>query len=319
MGKQARLRAARATAAAGAAGEIPAVGARQPCPCGSGLRYKECHGRAATRSRAVGRPFEGLASEGDWIALREFVPAGTAPLSLTGEYASEQATVCTVLPGAYPALRREDGSVLVAMQTQLVGVDPSRDVARALVAALAVEPGTSLAAVPDDTREVRLQDIVDPAAPLEVTVHDGFDFWVDEDTGGRDEIADALERANAAVAPTRRLASVDAAYWSAVRDRNNLRWVLPYPERETIEALARLHAAGESSLGTGTRFIGSFRAHGVLVPVWDLAQDRDADSVEEPAAAFAKRLADALAVSAPLTADERRARDGLLNRQLTLR
>jgi hypothetical protein len=53
--------------------------------------------------------------------------------------------------------------------------------------------------------------------------------------------------------------------------------------------------------------------------VWDLAQDVTADAVEEPAAAFAKRMEDALAVSTPLTAAERRARDGLLNRQLTIR
>jgi Family of unknown function (DUF5926)/SEC-C motif len=319
MGKQARLRAARASALARTSGEIPAVASRQPCPCGSGLKYKDCHGRTASRARPVGRPFEGLASEGDWIALREFVPAATAPLTLTGEYADERATVCTVLPGAYPALRRDDGSVLVAMQTQSAGDDPSKEVARALVAAISADPGTPVDAAPGDVPDVRLQEVLDPGVPLDVTVHEGFDFWVDSDTAGSGDIADALERANAAVVPTRRLSSVDAAYWCAVRDRNHLRWVMPYPERETIDALARLHAAGESSLGVGTRFVGSFRAYGLLVPVWDLPQDRAADGVEEPAAAFAKRLGDALAVIDPLTAPERRARDGLLNRQLTIR
>ena len=26
---------------------VPRVGANQPCPCGSGLKYKRCHGKAA--------------------------------------------------------------------------------------------------------------------------------------------------------------------------------------------------------------------------------------------------------------------------------
>jgi preprotein translocase subunit SecA len=39
---------AAAAAAAGAAGsQVPRVGRNDPCPCGSGLRYKECHGKLA--------------------------------------------------------------------------------------------------------------------------------------------------------------------------------------------------------------------------------------------------------------------------------
>lgn len=316
MGKQARLRAARASAAR-VTGDIPAVSSQEACPCGSGLKYKDCHGRSAQRDRFVSRPFEGLPSEGDWIALREFVPAATAPISLVGSYSATAATVCTVLPGAYPAIHRADGSVLVAMQTQVPSADPSRDVARAMIAAIEAEDGTAVADLPDAADTVRLQDLVDPSAPLSVTVHDGFEFWLDGDAS--DEVADSLDRANAAAVPTRRLASVEAAYWCAVRDRNHVRWVWPYPEGATIDALARLHAGGESALGEDSRFVGSFRAYGVLVPVWDLAQDVTADAVEEPAAAFAKRMEEALSVSTPLTAAERRARDGLLNRQLTLR
>ena len=316
MGKQARLRAARASAAR-VPGEIPVVSSGEPCPCGSRLPYKDCHGRAAPRDRFVSRPFEGLPSEGDWIALREFVPAATAPISLVGGYSGTAATVCTVLPGAYPAIHRADGSVFVAMQTQLPSSDPSRDVARALIAAIDAEDGTAVADLPDATDTVRLQDLVDASAPLSVTVHESFEFWLDGDAS--DEVADSLDRANAAAVPTKRLSSVQAAYWCAVRDRNHVRWVWPYPESATIDALARLHASGDSALGEASRFVGSFRAHGVLVPVWDLAQDVTADAVEEPAAAFAKRMEDALAVSTPLTAVERRARDGLLNRQLTIR
>jgi preprotein translocase subunit SecA len=36
-----------AVAGAAAAGNVPRVGRNDPCPCGSGLRYKECHGKLA--------------------------------------------------------------------------------------------------------------------------------------------------------------------------------------------------------------------------------------------------------------------------------
>src|SRR5918992_4360817 len=70
----------------GAEGDVPVVGAREPCPCGSGRRYKACHGRAAAHAvtELVHRPFEGLAGECDWVALRELVPAATVELTLKG-------------------------------------------------------------------------------------------------------------------------------------------------------------------------------------------------------------------------------------------
>ena len=46
---------------------------------------------------AVTRPFAGLAAECDLVALREFVPAATAPLSVTGE--GNAVVLATVLPG----------------------------------------------------------------------------------------------------------------------------------------------------------------------------------------------------------------------------
>ncbi len=57
-GKRPQSDGARAT---GADGNVPVVGAREPCPCGSGRRYKACHGRAAAQAvtELVQRPFEG--------------------------------------------------------------------------------------------------------------------------------------------------------------------------------------------------------------------------------------------------------------------
>ncbi|WP_242606257.1 SEC-C metal-binding domain-containing protein, partial [Protofrankia symbiont of Coriaria ruscifolia] len=40
------------------AGEPPAVGLRSPCPCGSGRRYKACHG-VRRRPAPILRPFAG--------------------------------------------------------------------------------------------------------------------------------------------------------------------------------------------------------------------------------------------------------------------
>src|SRR5215470_2707226 len=77
---------------------------RQPCPCGSGKRYKACHGAAGgAPDSVVTRPFEGLASECELIALREFVPSATAPLPLAGE-PGRQVTLATVLPMAAAAM-----------------------------------------------------------------------------------------------------------------------------------------------------------------------------------------------------------------------
>jgi hypothetical protein len=53
--------------------------------------------------------------------------------------------------------------------------------------------------------------------------------------------------------------------------------------------------------------------------VWDLDPQLGAADYEEPLTAFMQRYATALTSSGPLTAEERRARSGLLSRQVTLR
>ncbi|GGQ74969.1 DUF5926 family protein [Streptomyces asoensis] len=302
--------------------EIPVVGAREPCPCGSGRRYKACHGRAAAHAvtELVQRPFEGLAGEGDWVALRELVPAATVELALAGGLPEgvPSVTLATVLPMAWPALRRDDGSVLLGLQNDTPSGDISRDLADTLKRALEADPGTPVQARRAPADGPRMQDLLDAEGAFEPVVHSGFEFWVPDPENAAPEVAASLERANAAAIPTVKLTGVDAAYWCETPDKNHLRWVMPHPEEELLDALARLHAAGRSSLGEGTRLVGSFRAHGLTVPVWDLPSAVTADDVEKPAAEFAERLAAALASDAPLTPDERRARGGLTNRQVTL-
>lgn len=305
--------------------EVPVVGAREPCPCGSGKRYKVCHGKAR-RDAAMSysaRPFQGLPGECDWVALREIVPAATAVARLRaphvdGEQIITEVTVASVLPMAWPALRRADGSVVVGLQTHLGSGDASRDVAQALLAALASEPGSAVGGG-DLVPGPRLQDLLDLGARFEVTVHDGFDYWLQEGQERGADVVESLERANESVVPTVRLTSVESAYWCQIGERRHLRWVLPQDEDALLDALARLYSAGETAIVEGARYVGAFRADGLLVPVWDLPEDCTAADLEAPAEAFLRRLAETLRLSAPLTAQERRARAGVVSRQVTIR
>ena len=77
--------------------------------------------RQKVRDIFVARPFEGLADEPEWIALRELVPAASAPLKLKPEiieeYGDRPVTLSTVLPMDWPAMTRQDGRVLRAVQS----------------------------------------------------------------------------------------------------------------------------------------------------------------------------------------------------------
>lgn len=322
MSKRGRARAAASPSVGPPVGDVDlsGVGAREPCPCGSGRRVKACHGRSARGGPARDpRPYAGLPGESDWVAMREIVPAATAGVRTVAEHQHRDVLVATVLPMAVAALVRSDGQVMVALQTMGASGDPSRDAGHALAQALLAEPGTMVSGGPTPGDAPRLQQLLDAEAPFEVHVHEGFDFWLDgtEDVDGN--VTASLERANTSVVPTVRLTGVEAAYWCEVGTRVHLRWVQPHEEEALLDALARLHERGADGLGEGSRLLGTFRAHGLLVPVWDLAPGTRAAEVEEPAARFATRLAEALDEATPLSASERGARAGLANRQLTLR
>jgi hypothetical protein len=279
---------------------------------------------AAQPAPFVARPFAGLPGETDWVALREVVPAATATVRFAPgaapDDAPQTATVATVLPLAWSGLRRVDGEVLVGLQSGTTTGDASRDLAQVLLLTAAAEPGTPVPSTPLATAGTpRLQDVLDPAAPFEVTVHEGFDFWVTDAEELDAEGRDSLERANASAIPTTRLDAADSAYWCRIGERTHLRWVLPQDEDAATDALARLHARGASAIGAGTRLLGAFRACGLLVPVWELDPSLEAKAYEDAVAELAARFADALAVEGPLTPEERRARAGLLSRQITLR
>jgi hypothetical protein len=292
------------------------VGPRQPCPCGSGKRYKACHGAEGRAGGVyVGRPFEGLPSECDIVAMRELVPSATAPLSVKGT--QKPVTLCSLLPMAAPAMVRDSGQLWLGLQVQHNFGDPSRDLGAVLQLAIdADEPGVVGLTDPPGAGP-RLQDLVTDEQ-LKVSVHDGFDFWV-SDVDEKDDLAAALEQANAAANPTARLTQVEAAYWTDVGTKEHLRWVMPEPEDQLLDALARLHVAGKDVIVDGARLVGMFRAHGLLAPVWDLPLGTGPEALEDPATTFAEDLAAALADDSDLDADQRAARSGLANRQVTIR
>lgn len=321
---------AKRTAVKGATKPREGLNPRQPCPCGSGRRYKSCHGAAGGPVEVlVSRPFEGLAAECELIALREFVPSATVVLPLLVA-AEREITLATVLPMAAAGLVRSDGVAFVGMQVQTHSSDVGRDMVRSIRWAMTAEPGEVLPVVGPEDKDLdpssveRIADLVDPKADLEPELHADFAWWMPgdaEEPSG--EVALSLDRANAAILPTDRLTAdgVRAAYWVDAGERAHLRWVRPEPEEELLAAMARLSVRGELDLGEGSRFAGSFRAHGLLVPVWDLDREMHAREWDEPARALHERLTAAVASLAdePTTEAERRARDGLRGRQVTLR
>ncbi|MEV4311379.1 DUF5926 family protein [Actinocrispum sp. NPDC049592] len=318
MGKGAGAKQARRARRASAGDE--GINPRQACPCGSGKRYKACHGAPGGAADLSGaRPFEGLAGECELVALREFVPSATVTLPLKTE-AKRTITLGTVLPLASAALVRagEDEAAFIGLQVQTRSENISRDVAEAIEWALTAEAGEVLSIVPQ-TGTTRLQDLIDADAVVEPEVHEDFGWWLAPGTDATGEVALSLERANAAIMPTHRIGP--AAYWTLAGDKAYLRWVRPEPEEQLMAAMARLAAAGTLTVGEGSKYAGSFRAHGLLVPVFDLDPEPHAREWEKPAAELGERLAEALASleGTPLTGEERRSRDGLIGRQVTIR
>ncbi|MFE5288015.1 DUF5926 family protein [Nocardia sp. NPDC056611] len=273
---------------------------------------------------AVTRPFAGLAAECDLVALREFVPSATATLKLAPSVGAErEVTLATVLPGAVAALVRagDEPVGFVGTQVQFQSADPAADLAAAILWTQSATPGDSLAAA--SVGGAPLTEVLDSGAALDLTVHQDFNWWVPAGVTPDPQVAATIEQANRAIMPSARLElgadATGAAWWVDAGEKAHIRWVRPEDEDQLMLALARLHAAGDLHLGEGSRFAGSFRTHGLLVPVFDLDRERHASEWEAPAREFGAKLAAALKSDAPLTSDERRSRDGLRSRQVTLR
>ena len=162
---------------------------------------KRTEKRQKVRDVFVPRPFAGLADEAEWVALRELVPAASAPLTLAPDVVAEAGertvVLATVLPMAWPAMHRADGTIFIGLQRQVNSGDVSRDLAAALISALQTPAGQTVAVPALAGPGPRLQDVLVADAPLDVTLHEGFEFWLTPDAADdsqRQGVAGAGER-----------------------------------------------------------------------------------------------------------------------------
>lgn len=251
--------------------------------------------------------------------MRQLIPAATMAARTTAEYGSLDVELATILPMAWPAVRRTDGSITVGVQAGFPGGDLSRGIGQAIRQAAALEPGSPITTVTLDEDAPRLQDVLDLGGDFEIHVRETFEFWLDPSAQRTGEIEQAITQANDSIMPTKPVAGLPHAYWVDAGAKEHLRWVLDADEEKVIDAVTRLHARRESAIGEGTKYVGSFRAEGMSIPVWDLPKGFGAEGVEAEAETFRARFEEALASTEPLTALERRARGGIVARQVTLR
>lgn len=297
---------------------------RQNEPKSGGNRQAKIAARAAEREdlSVEPRPFAGFSGECDMVAMREFVPSATTRLTTTGE--GRDITLATVLPGAIAGLVRDEelgGEALVGLQVQVHGQDPAADLAYAVDWASRAGGGETLTASHPSDSTPALADVVIADAPMEIVVHDDFSWWLAEGVQVAPEIAQAVKNANEVMMPSARVAAegIEAAWWVDAGEKAHVRWVRPEDEDALFEALARVHAAGGLHLGDGSRFAGSFRTHGLLVPVFDLDPEMHHQEWAPGLLELDARLSEALAQDGPLSSDERASRAGLRSRQVTLR
>lgn len=279
------------------------VGAREPCPCGSGRRFKACHGKEAAKAAVafVARPFVDLPHEGAFVAMREILPSATMDVALKG---GGEVTLVTILPHQVAAMRTAAGRLLVAMQTPTGTGDPSRDLATAIVSAETLAHGASMTGVPMGGT-TRLQDLI--ASVSDVALHETFAYWEIE--------GEEIEHASHGVIPTKEIQK--DVYWCDFPDRTVVRWVIADDEDVVLDALARLSASGTLPITSGSKYLGAFRADGIMIPVWQVHES--ASELTSSVSDLQERFSAARASSAALTDAERRARSGLIGRNLTLR
>lgn len=263
----------------------------------------------------VERPFEGLAAEADLVAMREILPLATIPATLTAEYGNAEVVLTTILPQMSAAMRRGDGVLLIATQTIMSSGDASLDIASRIIEGLELTEGQVLQVSEQPTPGPRLQDIVTSFGELEL--HELPTYWMTAEEAAKPENKRALEDSREQIVPTKIVEGVTGAYWCRM-NREFVRWVRPESRDAVLDGLARLRAAGDFSFDE-SRFVGAFRALGMIIPVWELARGSEADELSAPMKEFETKLAAAIASTAPLTPEEKRARAGIVSRQVTLR
>lgn len=268
----------------------------------------------------VARPFEGLSREVELVAMREILPCATMTARTDKDHGAVEFDIVTLLPDGHPAMVRGDGRILVAAQTRFSSADLSHDMGAAILAAIAAKDAGDEGIIDIDVREPseRLQDIVDAEGFGTLELADNFVFWLDPNEEIDDETRHALEHNREEIIPMVAVPGAPGMYWCQM-NRNFVRYLTDVDESALFNGLARLQTAGKATMGEGSRFVGAFRACGIAIPVIELAEGATAEDIAADAVLFAKNLDKAIASDEPLTADERRARQGMISRQVTIR
>ncbi|WP_455159436.1 DUF5926 family protein [Schaalia cardiffensis] len=268
----------------------------------------------------VARPFEGLPREVELVAMREIIPCATLTARTNADHGFVDFDFVTALPDGRGAMVRGDGRILVALQTRSNSGDLSHDAGAALLNAISAKQNGDEGLVDFDVRDPseRLQDILDPDSLGEMVLEENFDFWLNPDEDWDEATRRALEENHNEIIPTVKVEGVEGMYWCEM-NRNFVRYLSDVEESPLFDALARVQAAGKANLGEGSRFIGAFRACGIAIPVFELAEGVRAEDIVKEAGVLEKAIAAALKVKEPLTPEERRARQGMVSRQVTIR
>lgn len=276
----------------------------------------------------VARPFEGLAIERDLVAMREIIPAAVLPARTNGELGDVEFDFVTLLPNGIPAMVREDGRILVGLQTRTSSPDLSHDLGGALKAAVEMADKGGTGNVTFDVRDPapRLQDVVaeeflvseDDSDEMFLELEPDFSYWFTEEEAEDADTQMALTQSREEIVPTEEVPASPGMYWCEMNN-NFVRYLTQTGEDELFTALARLQVSGDASMGENSKFVGAFRAAGIAIPVFQVDNELSAEELEEPAAAFHQKLSEALENTEPLDHDEKRARAGLVSRQVTIR
>ena len=296
---------------------------KEDLPEGMSRRQAKLAARAAEREalQKDPRPYAEFAAEADLVALQEFVPSATAKIEVKGT----PVTLVTVLPGAGAAMVRpaeEGGERLVALQVQSHSANPGRDLAYALNWVINAQPGETLGSTAADGSQPELSSLIDEKLALDITTHDDFNWWFTESSAANPQVQQALSRANDAVIPSVQVGTeLPGAIWwvNPGGGKAHIRWVRQEDnERKALDALARIAARGELNLGEGTKFAGTFRTHGLIVPVFDLDPEVDPNSYDEALAKVNAALEKEYDNDAQLSADERKQLENIKSRQVTI-
>lgn len=267
----------------------------------------------------VARPFEGLANELEFAAMRELLPAASLQVTASWEGETKPVTFVTAAPGGAQGVVREDGAILVGLQTTARTADPSHDLGLVTSHILSKPAGTVIDRLDLRQRGPKLGELLGPAAGT-LQVHSDLGFWLSEKER-TPEAERAIEQSASEIVPCQLIDGQRATFW--VRMTHDFcRIVLPDDEDRVFDGLARLRAAGTCTIGSGeaqAHFIGAFRMLGLAVPVWEFGARVEPDAVAGDVADLRARLDEAIATETPLSADERRAREGIVSRQVSIR